>query len=82
MRRMSSSHVSKDTWKRNGGRAIGLVKAAKPTGHTLAPCAEWVKMGRNGYLLSPGANGYKWVKMDISHAPHHQYHDHPGNSLN
>jgi hypothetical protein len=29
---MSFSHVSKDTWKRNGGRARGLMKAAKPTG--------------------------------------------------
>jgi len=30
-------------------------------------CRHWVQ------------NGYKWVKMDISHAPDHQYHDHPGN---
>ena len=32
-------------------------------------------------LLHPQRNGYKWVKMDISHAPHHQYHDHPPRSL-
>jgi hypothetical protein len=49
MRRMSSSHMSKDTWKRNGGRAIRLVKAAKPTSYTPAFCAEWVKTGKNGY---------------------------------
>ena len=24
-------------------------------------------------------NGYKWVKMGISHAPHHQHYDYPGN---
>jgi len=51
MRRMSSSHVSKEHMEKKRREAIGLVKAAKPTSHTPASCAEWVKMGRNGYLL-------------------------------
>jgi hypothetical protein len=29
--------VSKNTWTNNGGRAIGLVKAAKPTGEPSRP---------------------------------------------
>ena len=56
-----------------------LMKSAKADGRTLTPRAEWVKMGKNGYLPDRVQNGYKWVKMDISHAPHHQHHDHPGN---
>jgi hypothetical protein len=46
MRRMSSSHVSKDTWnKRRREGHSELVKAAKPTGHTLTPLR---RMGENG----------------------------------
>jgi hypothetical protein len=35
-----------------------LVKSAKADGRTLTPRAEWVKMGKNGYLPRSGA---KWL---------------------
>ena len=34
----------------NGGSYSELVKSAKADGRTLTPRAEWVKMGKNGYL--------------------------------
>jgi len=55
------------------------VKSAKADGRTLTPAlngSKWVKMG---ICRDRVQNGYKWVKMDISHVPHNQHHDHPGN---
>jgi hypothetical protein len=76
MRRMSSPHVSKTHETGDSGRTIangrGQQKADGP--QPTRPCSEWVTTGIWRHWVQ---NGYKWVKMDISHAPHHQHHDHP-----
>ncbi len=37
------------------GSCREVVKSAKADGRTLTPRAEWVKMGKNGYLPGSGA---------------------------
>ena len=59
MRRMSFSHMSKTHENRRQRESHSeLAGQQRPTRRILTPFAEWVKMGKNGYLLRSGA---KWL---------------------
>jgi hypothetical protein len=49
MRRMSSSHVSKEHMEKKRREGYRTGEGSKADGSPR--CPEWVKMSRNGYLL-------------------------------